>query len=375
MTIIREVYISKGEVENMIREPRNPIIIPADVRPSRDFLKVDGVFNCGAAMLGDEYILLCRVAESCREQQKGHVCVPVYDEREDRLRIERISQEEIEKKYDMSDSRMIFKRNAGGVKKIQYLTSISHLRLARSRDGIHFEVDGEPALPFQGRYERWGMEDPRITYMEEEGRYCITYTAVSELGAMPGLLLTRDFVEYRRVGAIFPPENKDVTIFPRKINGLYYACHRPVPYEIGTPDIWISSSPDLIHWGEHRHVCGVHEEGWENGRIGSGAPPVYTERGWLHIYHGADVNNRYCLGAMLTDLEDPGKIVARSGKPVLEPEEPYEREGFFGGVVFACGCVRKGSSLSVYYGAADDKIARAEFTLEEIFHCMETIQE
>ena len=255
----------------MIREPRKPIIIPEDVKPSRDFLKVDGVFNCGAAKLGDEYILLCRVAESCREQEEGYVNIPVYDERAERLKIERISLEEIRNRYDMSDSRMIYRKNAGGIKKIKYLTSISHLRLARSRDGIHFKMDEQPALPLQGRYERWGMEDPRITYMEEEGRYCITYTAVSDLGVMPALLITEDFEEYERIGAIFPPENKDVTIFPRKIGGLYYACHRPVPCEIGTPDIWISSSPDLLHWGEHRHLCGVSEEGWENGRIGSGA--------------------------------------------------------------------------------------------------------
>ncbi len=356
----------------MIREPRKPIIIPEDVKPSRDFLKVDGVFNCGAAKLGDEYILLCRVAESCREQEEGYVNIPVYDERAERLKIERISLEEIRNRYDMSDSRMIYRKNAGGIKKIKYLTSISHLRLARSRDGIHFRMDEQPALPLQGRYERWGMEDPRITYMEEEGRYCITYTAVSDLGVMPALLITEDFEEYERIGAIFPPENKDVTIFPRKIGGLYYACHRPVPCEIGTPDIWISSSPDLLHWGEHRHLCGVSEEGWENGRIGSGAPPIYTDRGWLHIYHGADAENRYCLGAMLTDLTEPGKIIAKSRRPVLEPVEAYEREGFFGGVVFACGCVEKDSVLSVYYGAADDKIARAVVPLDEIFRSMET---
>ena len=120
-------------------------------------------------------------------------------------------------------------------------------------------------------------------------------------------------------------------------------------------------------------MCGVNEEGWENGRIGSGAPPIYTDRGWLHIYHGADVDNRYCLGAMLTDLNDPGRIIAKSQRPVLEPEEAYEEEGFFGGVVFACGCVGNGSVLTVYYGAADDKIARAEVTLEEILSSMEEI--
>lgn len=357
----------------MTREPKRPIISPADIRPSQEFLKVEGVFNCGAAKLGDEYILLCRVAESCREQEAGYICVPVFDEEQECLKIEKLSREDVEARYDMSDSRVIFRKGENGTRKVKYLTSISHLRMARSADGIHFKVEDHPALPLSGRYERWGMEDPRITYMEGEGRYCITYTAVSDLGAVPALLITRDFREYERYGAVFPPENKDVTIFPNKIGGLYYACHRPVPFEIGTPDIWIASSPDLVHWGGHRHVCGVNEEGWENGRIGSGAPPVYTERGWLHIYHGADADSRYCLGAMLTDLEDPGRIIAKSPKPVLEPEEIYEEKGFFGGVVFACGCIVDGSMLTVYYGAADDRIARAEVSLEEIFRSMETV--
>ena len=355
----------------MIREPKNPIITAADVKPSHDFLKVDGVFNCGAVKMGDEYLLLCRVAESCAEQPEDAVCIPIYDEVLDGLKLERLGREEIDCLYDMSDSRMIYKKNTGSIRKIKYLTSISHLRLARSRDGVNFTVEEKPLLPFRGRYERWGMEDPRITYLEEEDRYCITYTAVSEVGAMPALLITEDFQNFQRIGCIFPPENKDVVIFPRKIRGLYYAFHRPVPSEIGMPDIWVSTSPDLIHWGNHRLVCGVSEEGWENGRIGSGIPPFWTKEGWLHIYHGADTRNRYCLGAMLTDLENPDKILKKASKPILEPESSYETEGFFGGVVFTCGGVLENSRLSVYYGAADDKIARAEFSMEEIQQALE----
>lgn len=354
-------------MRTMIREFRNPVLTAADVKPSRDFLKVDGIFNCGAAKLGEEYILLCRVAESCSERKEGYISIPVYDEREDCLKRVLISEEEIRQKYDTSDSRMIFGINKSGIKKIKHLTSLSHLRIARSRDGVHFEVDPCPALLPHGRYERWGMEDPRITYLEEEKKYCITYTAVSDLGAMPALLITGNFVDFERIGAIFPPENKDVVIFPKRIDGYYYACHRPVPYEIGTPDIWISSSPDLIHWGRHRHVCGVCEGGWENGRVGSGVPPIATPKGWLHIYHGADAGNRYCLGVMLTDIHRPWEILAKAKRPVLEPEADYEKEGFFGGVVFACGCVQEGSVLKVYYGAADDKIARADISLEELY--------
>lgn len=350
----------------MRREESNPILTKADVKPSQEFLKVDGVFNCGAAKVGNEYILLCRVAESCAVQEDGFVCIPVFDEKKNCMKIEKLSKDEIQECYDMSDSRMIFQKNASGIKNIKYLTSISHLRIARSKDGIHFQVDEKPALPFSDKYEGWGMEDPRITYMEEEDRYFITYTAVSEMGAMPALLITRDFSEYERIACIFPPTNKDVVIFPKKIKGRYYAFHRPVPCEIGTPDIWLAASPDLKHWGEHQHVCGVTKEGWENGRVGGGVPPIWTEKGWLHIYHGADSNDRYCLGAMLTDLTEPAKILAKSHKPILEPEMDYERKGFFGEVVFSCGCIQEGSMLYLYYGAADDKIAMAQISMEEI---------
>lgn len=354
-----------GSNYDMIREPEYPIIEAKDVKPSHDWLKVDGVFNCGAVKYKNQYLLLCRVAESCREEKENIIQIPVYDEQADALQTVTVNREEM-KQYDFSDSRMIFRRLPSGIAKIKYLTSISHLRLARSDDGIHFAVDEKPAVGWSGRYERWGMEDPRIVCLDEEGIYCITYTAVSELGAMPAILLTKDFERYERLGAAFPPENKDVVIFPRKINGFYQAFHRPVPFEIGTPDIWQADSPDLVHWGNHRHVCGVTEDGWENGRIGSGAPPVYTKAGWLHIYHAADKNNRYCLGAMLTELNEPGKIIKKAKLPIFEPEKDYETNGFFGKVVFTCGCILEDGDLLVYYGAADDKICRARIALQEI---------
>ena len=349
----------------MVREPEHPIIEAKDVKPSHDWLKVDGVFNCGVVKYMGKYLLLCREAESCKKERTGERSIPVYDEQEERLKIVTVDATDV-KKYDFSDSRMIYKRAKSGISKIKYLTSISHLRFARSDDGIHFVIDDMVAVSWSGRYERWGMEDPRIVYLEEEHMYCITYTAVSDLGAMPAILLTEDFVRYERISVAFPPENKDVVIFPRKINGVYHAFHRPVPYEIGTPDIWQADSPDLVHWGNHRHVCGVSEDGWENGRIGSGAPPVYTQHGWLHIYHAADKNNRYCLGAMLTELQEPGKIIGKLKTPILEPEKDYETDGFFGRVVFACGCILEGEELLIYYGAADDKICRAKIALKEL---------
>jgi predicted GH43/DUF377 family glycosyl hydrolase len=213
--------------------------------------------------------------------------------------------------------------------------------------------------------EAWGMEDPRITKIDEV--YYISYTAVSRYGAAAALISTKDFITFTRHGIIFLPENKDITIFPEKIRGKYYAFNRPVPKSFGTPDIWLAESEDLLHWGKYRHFYEVSETGWDNGRVGGGAPPIRTEKGWLKIYHAADSNDRYCLGAFLLDLEDPAKILAKSQLPLLEPEAEYEINGFFGNVVFTCGCLLEEDKLRIYYGAADDSICLAEISLQDLY--------
>ena len=181
------------------------------------------------------------------------------------------------------------------------------------------------------------------------------------------MIVTRDFETFERKGLIFLPENKDVTIFPQKVNGKYLAFNRPVPKAIGTPDIWLSESDDLVHWGGHRHFCGVSSTGWENGRIGGGAPPFLTEKGWVKIYHAADRTHRYCLGAFLLDRDDPMKVLAKSDVPLLEPQADYEVNGFFGNVVFTCGCLYEDCIVKIYYGAADDKVCRFDISIEELY--------
>ena len=238
-----------------------------------------------------------------------------------------------------------------GKKNIVNLTSLSHLRIARSSDGIHFEIEDKPAIALTAEEESWGMEDPRITKIEDT--YYINYTSVTENGAATSLISTKDFKQYKRYGIIFAPENKDVAIFPEKIGGMYIAFNRPVPAAIGKPEMWMAKSPDLIHWGEQKHFYGLSkgdESCWYNGRIGGGAVPIKTDRGWLKIYHAADKKNHYCLGAFLLDLENPSKIIAKTEKPILKPEKDYEKEGFFGNVVFTCGCFVRQETLIIYYG-------------------------
>lgn len=343
----------------------NPLLIPAQVKPSREGFRVEGVFNCGVAKYKNEVILLCRIAESVTGAGEGEVLVPVVRtvDGEDGIDVLRLQKEE-HPELDFTDSRTINKITKQG-KKTVYLTSLSHLRVARSNDGIHFKVDEKPFVFPNAEEESWGMEDPRITKIGDT--YYINYTSVTENGAAASLISTKDFKKYERHGIIFAPENKDVTIFPEKINGMYMAFNRPVPSGIGNPEMWLAQSPDLIHWGHQKHFCGISDgPGWDNGRIGGGAVPFKTDKGWLKIYHAADNNDRYCLGAFLLDAHDPSKVIAKTAEPILQPDAVYEREGFFGNVVFTCGCLVEGEKVILYYGAADDKICRVDFTVSDL---------
>ncbi len=340
-----------------VRHPDNPLITPQNVKPSRPDFEVIGTFNAGAALCDDEVILLVRVAERPLHAPNGIVLSPHLSPDGD-LVVQEIRRSD--ERYDTSDPRAIRDRITGGL----LLTSISHLRLARSKDGVHFSVEAQPWLAAQPPYEEFGIEDARITPID--GSYYVNYTAVSHYGVATGMVKTRDFRQIERCGLIFPPANRDVTLFPQKINGLYYCYHRPMPGMFGSMNMWVATSPDLTHWGQHQRVWETKLGGWEAGRVGGGAPPVYTERGWLSIYHAADPQQRYCLGAFLTPHDDPTRVIAYSPQPVLSPEAPYEVEGFFGNVVFACGAIVQDDVLRVYYGAADERIALVEARVADV---------
>jgi predicted GH43/DUF377 family glycosyl hydrolase len=139
---------------------------------------------------------------------------------------------------------------------------------------------------------------------------------------------------------------------------------------IGSPEIWIAESENLIHWGNHKHLIGLREATWDCGRLGGGAVPIRTDKGWLELYHGASLEHRYCMGAVLLDLNDPTKVLARSEEPILVPEADYEKNGFFGDVVFSCGALVEGDTVKLYYGVADTSMACAELSLQEILESL-----
>jgi predicted GH43/DUF377 family glycosyl hydrolase len=249
--------------------------------------------------------------------------------------------------------------------------------LARSKDGLHFSADHEPwMLPADnGPYKIWeenGIEDPRVTIINEH--YYIMYTAVSRYGYRIALARTDDFESFERVGLVSRPGNKDGVLFPEKINGLYTRLDRPIGSGIGS--IWVSYSPDLVHWGRSELVITPRPRFWDAYRIGASVPPIKTEHGWLEIYHGVKMTSSgpiYRAGTVMLDLKNPAKVVGRCLSPILSPREDYERIGDMGNVVFACSAiVERDCEVKLYYGAADTSICVATCDIDELIEsCFE----
>ena len=244
---------------------------------------------------------------------------------------------------------------------------ISHFCTARSGNGLDgWQIDPEPSLMPDAEHhpeELWGIEDPRITYIQELDQYAIAYTAYSREGPGVALALTRDFSNYERYGIIMPPDDKDACLLPRRINGHWALIHRPTstPYA----NIWISFSNGLRNWGGHSLMMEARRGAWwDANKIGLSPPPIETSQGWLVIYHGVKrtaAGSIYRLGLALFDLENPERCLKRGDEWIFGPEANYERRGDVDNVVFPCGCTLApdGDTLRLYYGAADTSIGLA----------------
>lgn len=304
---------NKHHPELFRRHEANPILTAGDWP-----YPVNSVFNPGAVLLPDgSTLLLCRV-----EDRRGH----------------------------------------------------SHLCAARSVNGLNdWKIDPQPTLspdPDHFPEEVWGIEDPRITYIPELNQYAVAYTAYTRGGPGVSLALTEDFRRFERLGMVMPPEDKDAALLPRRINGHWALIHRPVgPFGA---HMWISYSPDLRNWGNHRLMLEARRGAWwDANKIGLSPPPIETTRGWLVIYHGVRhtaAGALYRLGLALFDLENPERCLKRSREWVFGPEQAYERRGDVDNVVFPCGytLAPDGDTLRLYYGAADTSIALATGSVSEI---------
>jgi len=300
------------------RHPGNPLITIHNV-PGR----AAAVYNPGVAQVGDETVLLLRV-----EDRRG----------------------------------------------------MSHLRVARSKDGEHgWRVAPEPLLEEglpEWPHEEWGCEDARVTRIGES-EWVMAYTAYSRFGAAVALATTTDFEAAERLGVVMPPNNKDATVLPEQVDDEWMVLHRPAPG--GQEHIWYATSPDLTHWANHG--CVMLERGgpwWDGLRIGMGAVPIRTDRGWLLIYHGVkEVLRReiYRLGLALLDLNNPRKLLARTTEWVFGPREDYERYGQAPNVVYTCGALVKGDEVWMYYGAADTSVCLAKARLSDLVEAAQALSD
>ena len=261
-----------------------------------------------------------------------------------------------------------------------------------SRDLELLERGQIPWMEPDWRLWEGSVEDPRVT--EIDGEFYLTYVATPTPGppgavrkrlgipkparaAYPRTALARvkDFAEIERLGIISPfgADERDVVLFPEKIDGCYAVLHRPANWigpEYGTsgPAIWLAYMDSLTQKMVRHKLLMKAEADWEGMKLGAGPPPIKTDAGWLFIYHGVDQNSVYRAGAALLDLKDPGKVLCRTPEPILVPEEDYETDGDVPNVVFPEGIVRLDDSLIIFYGAADKVCCAARIGLDEFIN-------
>jgi len=344
------------------RYPQNPIIRPSDIKPLTRSFQILGVFNPAAFSMKGKIYLLLRVAEQ-PIAVAGKIRIPIVKSNQQGSSFSYFEVDEDDKNLIVNDVRKYIWKGR------EYLSSLSYFRLAESNDGVHFTISDKAWMLPDGENENFGIEDARVVEIEKQ--FYINYTAASSDGYVTSLVSSINFNTYKRMGIIFPPLNKDVAIFPEKIQNKYWALHRPEVVPFGKPSIWLATSDNLTHWGEHHVLLRPDNGEWNNDKIGGGPPPIRTPEGWLVIFHGVSLvketqQEHYSLSAMLLDLDDPRIIIAQK-TPILFPQEDYETSAFVKNVVFSNGAVylEKSDELLVYYGAGDESIGLAKTKLKD----------
>lgn len=347
------------DIANRFRE--NPLLSPKDLVASTDGLEITCLLNPGVFQYQNKTWLVVRVAERPL-QKENSISFPILT-KEGTIKIIEIPKNDPD--LIKTDARVInYKGN-------DYLTTLSHLRLLCSENGREFyEPKNYPFLVGEGALETFGIEDCRVALID--GTYYLNFTSVSDNGVGVGLRTTTDWKNFTKHGMILPAHNKDCAIFDEKINNLFYALHRPSSVDIGGNYIWIASSPDGVHWGNHYCIVKTRKGFWDSKRVGAGASPIKTKNGWLEIYHGANENHQYCLGAFLMDLKDPTIVISRTEEPIMIPITNYELSGFFGNVVFTNGHIVEpdGDTITIYYGASDEFVCGAQFSIKKILQLL-----
>lgn len=260
-----------------------------------------------------------------------------------------------------------------GVFRGEQRNGIPNIYLGRSSDALHWEFEPEKILftdengkPFMPLY----AYDPRLVKVEDT--YYIMWCQ-DAFGPTIGVAKTTDFKHFQRLENPYLPYNRNAVLFPRKINGNYVMLSRPCDNgHTAFGDIFLSESPDMIFWGRHRHVMGKSDNWWENLKIGGGAAPIETNKGWLLFYHGV-VNTCngyvYSIGAAILDIDEPSRVLHRCENYILAPEEWYEERGFVPNVCFPCAALTDADTgrIAIYYGCADSYVGVAFTTIDELY--------
>ncbi len=265
-----------------------------------------------------------------------------------------------------------FEDGFAGVFRVDNRKREMRIHSGRSKDGIDWDItegsiefinDVAELKPFEHHY------DPRVCWIED--RFYVTWCNGYH-GPTIGVGYTQDFETFYQLENAFLPYNRNGVLFPRRINGKYAMLSRPS--DTGhTPfgDIFYSESPDMCHWGRHRHVMGPKAWSWQSTKIGAGPTPIETTEGWLMIYHGVLTSCNgfvYSMGAALLDLDEPWKVLYRSAAYLLSPQELYECAGDTPNVVFPCAALTDPPTgrIAIYYGAADTVTCLAYTQVDEL---------
>jgi beta-1,4-mannooligosaccharide/beta-1,4-mannosyl-N-acetylglucosamine phosphorylase len=314
----------KDATKIMTRHPSNPLI------HTKDYPGTAQIYNPSPVMFGEETILLVSVVEHAATQGFGR--------------------------------------------------DVGQTRVARSKDGYNFEIGEENFISCQSEDYPYPLYhhffDNRVTKIDDT-YYIITPVMVNGYDAPVGMLgKTKDFKTYERMDVITAPKNRGASLFPEKINGKYYKLDRPGGGDGSNGDIWISASPDLVHWGEFKPVIAAGYRFWNVQKIGP-TPPIKTEKGWLDIIHGVFSpagGTYYYIGAILLDLDEPWKVIGKTNSYLMMPETENEKHGNCDNTIFPCGAIAKGDELWMYYGACDHTINLATGSVSEIVEaCLKQI--
>ncbi|MEM3074874.1 MAG: hypothetical protein QW727_02955 [Candidatus Pacearchaeota archaeon] len=337
---------------------------------------VSGVLNPGGTRTKNNKIVLYARISEFAEHKHGEaiVCPMITSKNEYKISYQKIHDEDIIMKGKWNE---IYLKDG-----TCRLPNISHFRkVILSKDGFNIDkIEQKPCFTGIPNESEYGVEDARIT--EIDGKYYMTYVGVSSInGVSTYLAISKDLDKWERIGLIFREQNKDVVLFPEKINGKYVALNRPESsFSFSRPGIWISYSKDLIYWGKEKNLARPRPGSWEENRIGAGCPPIKTAKGWILIYHGmretASNNERvYSVGTILLDIKNPEKIIARTStkKPLISPSNQFEKHGYINNVVFPTAAIKTldKKSLLIYSGGADSVITARIIPINYILKNME----